>query len=144
MNGFGASVHHEGVTFHVWAPRCRSVEVVIEGRRPQPMAPLDDGVFELTLGRLGAGTRYQYRLDGDRYRPDPVSRWQPQGVHGPSAVVDATEFRWTDADFKGHPLADLVFYELHVGAFTSAGTFDAVIPLLDELAELGVTAIELM
>src|SRR3989441_9303091 len=63
MNGFGASLHHEGVTFHVWAPRCRSVEVVIEGRRPQPMAPLDDGVFELTLGRLGAGTRYQYRSE---------------------------------------------------------------------------------
>src|SRR2546425_1643450 len=144
MNGFGASLHHEGVTFHVWAPRCRSVEVVIEGRRPQPMAPLDDGVFELTLGRRGAGTRYQSRLDGERYRPAPVSRWQPEGVHGPSAVVDPSVFTWTDGGFGGHGLADLVFYELHVGAFTTAGTFEAAIAHLNQLADLGVTAIELM
>jgi maltooligosyltrehalose trehalohydrolase len=144
MNGFGASLHHEGVTFHVWAPRCRSVEVVLEGRRPQPMAPLDDGVFELTVGRLGAGARYQYRLDGERYRPDPVSRWQPEGVHGPSAVVDPSVFPWTDGGFGGHGLADLVFYEVHVGAFTTAGTFEAAIAHLNQLADLGVTAIELM
>jgi maltooligosyltrehalose trehalohydrolase len=90
------------------------------------------------------GARYQYRLDADRYRPDPASRWQPAGVHGPSVVVDPGAFRWTDAEFRGHALADLVFYELHVGTFTNAGTFEAIIPHLDNLAALGVTALELM
>src|SRR5439155_51034 len=82
------------------------------------------GIFEMTVPRVGAGARYQYRLDGERHRPDPTSRWQPDGVHGPSAVVDPTAFAWTDAGFRGHALADLVFYELHVGAFTPARSFD--------------------
>jgi maltooligosyltrehalose trehalohydrolase len=103
-----------------------------------------DGLWELALRRVGPGTRYQYRLDGERYRPDPVSRWQPEGVHGPSVVVDPGDFPWTDHEFRGHALMDLVFYELHVGTFTAAGTFDAVVNYLDSLAALGVTAIELM
>ena len=70
------------------------------------------------------------------WNPDPTSRWQPDGVHGPSAVVDPTAFAWTDAGFRGHALADLVFYELHVGAFTPAGTFEAVIGHLESLADL--------
>jgi maltooligosyltrehalose trehalohydrolase len=144
MNGLGASLRNGSVTFRVWAPRCRSVEAVIEGRPTQALWRGDDGVYSLTLPRLGAGTRYQYRLDGERYRPDPVSRWQPEGVHGPSAVVDPTAFSWTDADFPGHARAELVFYELHVGTFTAAGTFEAIIPYLEPLADLGVTAIELM
>src|SRR5437899_2827861 len=104
----------------------------------------DEGIFEMTVPRVGAGARYQYRLDGERHRPDPTSRWQPDGVHGPSAVVDPTAFAWTDAGFRGHALADLVFYELHVGAFTPAGSFEAVIGHLESLADLGVTAIEIM
>jgi maltooligosyltrehalose trehalohydrolase len=120
------------------------VEVVIEGRPSQALWRGEGDVYSLTLPRLGAGTRYQYRLNGERYRPDPVSRWQPEGVHGPSVVVDPTAFTWTDADFRGHARADLVFYELHVGTFTRAGTFEAVIPYLEALADLGVTAIELM
>jgi maltooligosyltrehalose trehalohydrolase len=144
MNGLGASLHADGVTFRVWAPRCKSVELVIEGRPTQTLERGDNGLCSLTVPRLAAGTRYQYRLDGERFRPDPVSRWQPEGVHGPSAVVDPTAFTWTDAGFRGHATADLVFYELHVGTFTAAGTFEAVIAYLDGLAELGVTAIELM
>jgi maltooligosyltrehalose trehalohydrolase len=140
----GATLHEGGVVFRVWAPRCRSVEVIIEGRKPQALTERDDGVFERTVAGLGATTRYQYRLDGERYRPDPVSRFQPEGVHGPSAVVDPARFGWTDAGFRGHALADLVFYELHVGTFTAAGTFEAVIPHLPHLVDLGVTAIELM
>jgi maltooligosyltrehalose trehalohydrolase len=144
MNGLGASLHDGSVTFRVWAPRCRSVEAVIEGRPTQALWRGEDDVYSLTLPRLGAGTRYQYRLNGERYRPDPVSRWQPEGVHGPSVVVDPTAFSWSDADFPGHDRADLVFYELHVGTFTAAGTFEAIIPYLESLADLGVTAIELM
>src|SRR5262245_6846656 len=144
MNGLGASLHDGGVTFHVWAPRCRTVDVLVDGGPPQPLTIAPDGLFELGLKRVKAGARYQYRLDGTRYRPDPASRWQPEGVHGPSVVVDPAAFTWTDEGFRGHGLEDLVFYELHVGTFTKAGTFEGVIPHLDLLAELGVTAIELM
>ncbi|MBI4246217.1 MAG: hypothetical protein HY614_03415 [Candidatus Rokubacteria bacterium] len=144
MNAFGASLGDGGVAFRVWAPRCRSVDVVIDGHPPRPMAPAAGGVFELLVAGVAPGARYQYRLDGQRYRPDPVSRWQPEGVHGPSVVVDEKQFAWADQGFGGHALGDLVFYELHVGTFTAAGTFEAVIPHLDALRDLGVTAIELM
>ena len=144
MNLLGASLHADGTTFRVWAPRCRTVDLVIEGRRPQPLRDAGDGVRELGLPGSMAGARYQYRLDGEHYRPDPVSRWQPQGVHGPSIVVDPTRFAWTDAGFRGHARADLVFYELHVGTYTTAGTFEAIIPHLRRLADLGITAVELM
>ena len=144
MNVLGASVREDTATFAVWAPRCRSVDVAIEGRRREPMARGADGVFTLTLGDVPPGTRYKYRLDGERFRPDPVSRWQPEGVHGASTVVDPQRFLWTDADFQGHAPGDLVLYELHVGSFTPSGTFEAIIQHLPALADLGVTAIELM
>ena len=144
MNVLGASVLEDTATFGVWAPRCRSVDVAIEGRHPQPMRRDADGVFTATLGDLAPGTRYKYRLDGERYRPDPVSRWQPEGVHGASAVVDPRRFLWTDQDFRGHAPSDLVIYELHVGTFTAAGTFEAIVPHLPALADLGVTAVQLM
>jgi maltooligosyltrehalose trehalohydrolase len=140
----GASLQDTGTTFRVWAPRCRGVEVVIEGRRPMPLNPREEGIFELAVPGIAAGMRYQYRLDGERYRPDPVSRFQPEGVHGPSVIVDAARFPWTDQPFRGHALADLVFYELHAGTFTASGTFEAIIPHLPHLVDLGVTAIELM
>ncbi len=140
----GASLVDGGARFAVWAPRCRTVDLVLEGRAPMPLARGEGDVFELTVPRVAPGARYQFRLDGQRYRPDPVSRWQPEGVHGPSVVVDPAAFAWTDAGFRGHALADLVFYELHVGTFTTAGTFEAAIARLDALADLGVTAVELM
>ena len=144
MNPLGASLHDDGVTFRVWAPRCARLDVVVEGRRPIALALGGDGVWESSVPNLARGTKYQYRLDGERYRPDPVSRWQPEGVHGPSIVVDPRDFVWTDQSFRGHALADLVFYELHVGTFTAAGTFEAMIPRLGALVDLGITAVELM
>jgi maltooligosyltrehalose trehalohydrolase len=144
MNSLGASLHADGTIFRVWAPKCRSVELVVDGRAPERLRDVGEGVREITMAELMPGARYQYRLEGERYRPDPVSRWQPQGVHGPSMVVDPTRFAWTDHGFRGHARADLVFYELHVGAYTTAGTFEGVIPHLPKLAELGITAVELM
>jgi maltooligosyltrehalose trehalohydrolase len=144
MNPLGASLHREGTTFRVWAPACRSVELVVEGRAPERLREAGEGVRELTVPALLAGTRYQYRLDGERYRPDPVSRWQPQGVHGPSVVVDPARFAWTDGEFRGHAREDLVFCELHVGTYTTAGTFEAIISYLPRLVDLGITAVELM
>ncbi|TMQ20143.1 MAG: malto-oligosyltrehalose trehalohydrolase, partial [Candidatus Rokuibacteriota bacterium] len=150
MKSLGASLHlgailqEGGTTFRVWAPRCRGVDVILEGRKPEALTPRDDGVFERLVAGVSAASRYQYRLDGERYRPDPVSRFQPEGVHGPSVVVDPSRFPWTDQGFRGHALTDLVFYELHVGTFTAAGTFEAVIPHLPHLVDLGITAIEIM
>src|SRR6267378_5362693 len=144
MSVLGASLLGEPVAFTVWAPRCRSVELVLEGLRPQPLTSREAGLFRVTVARLPEGTRYHYRLDGARRRPDPASRWQPEGVHGPSIVVDPRRFVWTDQDFHGRDFADLVFYEVHVGAFTPPGTFEAVIPHLPALADLGVTALQLM
>src|SRR5438876_736181 len=140
----GATVRDDGVVFRAWAPRCRTLDVVVEGRRPLAMTRQDDGLFEGVVAALPAATRYQYRLDGERYRPDPASRFQPEGVHGPSMVVNPASFPWTDQAFTGHALADLVIYELHVGTFTAAGTFEAIVPHLPNLVELGVTAVELM
>src|SRR2546429_4007941 len=144
MNVLGASVREDTVTFAVWAPRCRSVDVAIEGRRPQPMTRGADDVFTLPVANIAPGTRYKYRLDGERYRPDPTARWQPEGVHGASAVVDAQRFVWTDEDFRGHAPGDLVVYELHVGTFTAAGTFGAIIQHLPAPVDLGGTAGQLM
>ncbi len=140
----GASLLGESVAFTVWAPRCRSVELVLEGVRPQPLTAREPGLFRVTVARLPEGTRYRYRLDGARHRPDPASRWQPEGVHGPSVVVDPRRFVWTDQEFRGRDFADLVFYEVHVGAFTPAGTFEAIIPYLPALSDLGITALQLM
>jgi len=101
-------------------------------------------VHEITVSHLPPGADYFYRLDGERDRPDPVSRWRPEGVHGPTRVVDPTAFRWTDGGWRGVATADLVIYELHVGTFTPAGTFDGVIERLPAIRDLGATAIELM
>src|SRR2546429_30682 len=144
MNVLGHSVREVTVPCPVWGPRCRSGEVAGEGRRPQPMTRGADDVFTLPVANIAPGTRYKYRLDGERYRPDPTARWQPEGVHGASAVVDAQRFVWTDEDFRGHAPGDLVVYELHVGTFTAAGTFEAIIQHLPALVDLGVTAVQLM
>lgn len=135
------------VRFRVWAPRCRRVALRVVGpvsQAPVAMAPALRGWFEATLEGLGPGARYVYVLDEKRERPDPASRAQPDGVHGPSEVVDTDAFAWTDGAWRGLPLEAMVLYEIHVGTFTPEGTFEAVIPRLERLQALGVTAIELM
>ena len=103
------------------------------------------GYFSTFIRDLEPGRKYHYLLDRDRLRPDPVSRFQPEGVHGPSEVIDFNGFKWEDADWKGVPLEEMIIYEIHIGTFTPEGTFKAIIPILDYLKnELGVTAIELM
>jgi maltooligosyltrehalose trehalohydrolase len=131
--------------FRVWASKRERVELHLTHPRDRvvPMVPRGRGYFEVTLDNVEPGTRYLYRLDGDAERPDPASRSQPTTVHEPSEVVDPS-FDWTDRHWHGLPLEKYVIYELHVGTFTPEGTFDAVIPRLPELAELGVTAVELM
>jgi maltooligosyltrehalose trehalohydrolase len=108
------------------------------------MAREPEGYFAVDCAEARPGALYRYLVDGRGPFPDPASRFQPEGVHGPSQVIDPFAFRWTDEPWRGVPLRDVVFYELHVGTFTSEGTFLAARARLPELRELGVTAIELM
>lgn len=136
-----------GGGWSVWAPRASRLDLVLvegETREVMPMRACGAGWFQYAADRVRTGQRYLFRIDDDRDRPDPASRWQPEGVHAASAVWRPAEFLWSDAEWPGVQLEDLVMYELHVGTFTLAGTFDAAIPRLSELRELGITAIELM
>ncbi|HSL66245.1 MAG TPA: alpha-amylase family glycosyl hydrolase [Gaiellaceae bacterium] len=140
---FGAVPVEDGlVAFRVWAPAASTVAVRLDGV-DHPLEPAGDGVHE---GRVAArpGADYRYVLDGGEPLADPWSRFQPEGVLGPSRVLDTGGFVWSDGAWEGLALDELVLYELHVGTFTEEGTFEAAIPHLAELAELGVTAIELM
>jgi malto-oligosyltrehalose trehalohydrolase len=129
--------------FRVWAPAADRVEVVTGGAS-HVMAPQDDDWWAADLPGAGDGTDYSFRLDGGDLLADPRSAWQPHGVRGPSRRYDHGRFAWTDAGWRGVPLPGAVIYELHVGTFTPAGTFDAAIERLDHLAALGVDAVELM
>jgi malto-oligosyltrehalose trehalohydrolase len=131
--------------FRVWAPRASKVEVHLISPidRLMPLQRDERGYHSGVVDDVPCGADYLFRLDDDHERPDPASRWQPGGVHGPSRVVDPW-FEWMDSGWPGLPLKDYIIYELHVGTFDQAGTFDGVIAHLAELKELGITAIELM
>ncbi len=133
-------------TFSVWAPRAQQVtlRLVSPPQRDIPMAGDENGYWHTETTDVPPGSRYVYVLDAAKTRPDPASRYQPEGVHGPSEVFDHGVFTWTDTGWEGVPLENLIIYELHVGTFTAEGTFEAIIPRLAQLQELGVTAIELM
>jgi maltooligosyltrehalose trehalohydrolase len=107
------------------------------------MEPAGCGYFRAVVEGIGEGALYRYRLDKDKEHPDPASRYQPQGVHGPSQLVDH-RFKWTDSSWRGLPLQKYVLYEIHVGTFSTEGTFEAILPRIQSLKELGITAIELM
>ena len=143
----GAQLTPGGVHFRVWAPNARQVEVEIEGEAGkwhQALPPEgDEGVFSGLVPGLKAGARYRYRLDAQNSYPDPYSRCQPLGVHGPSEVVDP-EFPWEDEEWLGSGLRHAVIYEVHVGTYTPQGTFEALTGQLEELKSLGVTALQLM
>jgi maltooligosyltrehalose trehalohydrolase len=144
----GAYFVADAVTFRVWAPAHRQVELVLRPGDPSmrrlPLVPVDEGVFTVTHHGVSPGDLYEYELDGSGPFPDPASRSQPRGVHGPSAVVDPRSFAWSDGGWRGVPLQHAVIYELHVGTFTDAGTFAGATERLPYLADLGVTVVELM
>src|SRR5688572_5879880 len=142
----GAEIHRGGTHFRIWAPERRRIEVVFEGRESKvyPMVRHPSGYFETFVEGAGAGARYRYRLDGARSFPDPASRFQPLGPHGPSEIVDGRAFEWSDAAWPGIAIAGQVLYEMHVGTFTPEGTWSSAIVELPALADTGVTCIELM
>jgi maltooligosyltrehalose trehalohydrolase len=143
----GAWIDDHGAHFRVWAPVRDQVQLVIDPGRPDSRTlALDragEGMFTGTFG-LAAGTRYAYLLDGAGPFPDPATRFQPDGVHGPSAIVDPRAFAWSDRGWRGIALRDLTIYEAHVGTLTPEGTFHGAVARLPHLKDLGVTALELM
>lgn len=131
--------------FTVWAPLSQSVvlKIVAPHQKLMPMEQILSGYWQITT-QIRSGNRYVYQLDGCVERPDPASQHQPDGVHDSSEIVDHTKFVWTDREWTGIALADFILYEVHVGTFTQAGTFDAILPRLARLKELGITALEIM
>ena len=144
---FGAVPSQDGVRFRIWAPSVQVLQVQLHTGHASGLHPLardEHGVFETWVSEAGAGDRYTYLLDGQEALPDPASRFQPDGVHGPSEIVDAAGFEWHDERWRTRPVRDHIVYELHVGTFSPEGTFDGVRQRLPYLRDLGVTAIELM
>lgn len=146
----GAELLPDGVHFRVWAPKCRQVEVVIEHHRSGrsvkdialPLAAEKEGYFSGTCD-AGPGALYRFRLDGGERFPDPASRFQPEGPHGPSCVVDPS-FPWSDQAWPGLTLQGQVLYEMHIGTYTPSGTWEGATQQLSNLRDLGITAVEIM
>jgi maltooligosyltrehalose trehalohydrolase len=139
---FGAQLTGAGVTFRLWAPAARRVELLLG--TAHPMRSLPGGWHEIAVPDARAGTLYKFRIDGELNVPDPASAFQPGDVSGPSEVIDHEHHVWRSADWRGRPWQDTVVLELHIGTFTPAGSFRGVTEKLDHLVETGVTAIELM
>jgi maltooligosyltrehalose trehalohydrolase len=147
LRKIGADYHPDkGTTFTVWAPEAEQVDVTIYNSQENKVTMQREafGYWTALAEDAGPGTRYMFTLDGKKDRPDPASQFQPDGVHEASAVVDHTNFNWTDQQWKGLPLEKLIIYELHVGTFSEGGTFESAIGKLPELIDLGITAIEIM
>ena len=141
---FGAELRDDGVRFRIWAPSKTSAHVVVDGV-PLAMDARTEGWFERVVAGARAGTRYAFAFGGlDVHVPDPASRFQPDGVHAPSMVVDPLHYTWQTTSWSGRPWHEIVLYELHVGTFTREGTYAAARGRLDDLAALGITAVELM
>ena len=135
--------------FRVWAPKAQQVDVVLEGTagaKPHfcSLTAEPGGYFSGATDAV-PGARYRFRVNGaENFYPDPASRFQPDGPHGSSCIVDPTQFRWSDADWPGLKLKGQIFYEMHIGTFTSEGTWRAAAEQLPELARIGITVIEMM
>jgi maltooligosyltrehalose trehalohydrolase len=140
----GAWLDGNGVRFRVWAPAIQHVDVRIDALGDIPLTRSGDGYHAGFVAGFGAGARYKFVLDGGSAFPDPASRFQPEGVHGPSEVVDASVFPWTDGQWGGLSIESLVLYQLHVGTWTPDGTFRGAADVLPRLVDLGVTAVQLL
>ena len=148
MSCYGIGSYYMGggkCRFCVWAPHARRVEVRILSPRNRtvPLKALEMGYYQAVLEDIRPGSLYTYRLDSRKELPDPASRYQPQGVHGPSQVVDH-RYPWDEGPWHGLPIQEYILYELHVGTFSPEGTFEGVISHMDKLKDLGITALELM
>lgn len=145
---FGPQLGVDGTTFRFWAPGAQRVELMLETDKGAPsrqqFTATGDGWFETLARGVGAGSRYRLRIDDELDVPDPAARFQPEGVTGPGEILHPHSFQWRDLRWQGRPWHEAVLYELHMGTFTRAGTYAAAIKRLDDLARLGITAIELL
>jgi maltooligosyltrehalose trehalohydrolase len=141
---FGAEADDTGTTFHLWAPKCRSVRLRIKGRSPLRMERDSDGWHRVRVDKVGPGALYKFLLPHAREVADPASRFQPKGLDGYSEVIRASDYVWQNTAWRGRLWEETVIYELHVGCFTAEGTWAAAARRLDDLATLGVTAIQIM
>ena len=143
---WGTQITERGVRFRLWAPSAKSVSLVVldGGERIEPMRPVGEAWFEIVSESARAGTRYLYEINGDVRVPDPASRFQPEGPETFGEVIDPSSFDWPDKPFEAPAYHTAVIYELHVGTFTQEGTYEAAARRLDHVADLGITAIELM
>ncbi len=134
-----------GTYFRVWAPERKSINVVFEdGRAPVEMNPDSNGYFEVFASGAVPGDLYRYEVDGGEAYPDPASRFQPNGPHGPSQIVDPESFPWTDKDWPGLKLKGQVLYEMHLGTFTHGGAWASAAEKLEYLRDTGITVLEIM
>jgi maltooligosyltrehalose trehalohydrolase len=141
---FGTKLSERGVTFRLWAPSARAVDVIVDSGIPQPMSFLGDGWYEATVTDAHDGNDYRFRINGGPLVPDPASRFQTNGPFGASRVVDPHRFVWSDDQWRGRPWAEAVIYEAHIGTFTPEGTYAALANHLEDMRALGITALELM
>lgn len=141
---FGATISQNGTWFRLWAPKCANVQLVLSEAETVPMRTNGQGWHEIEVPGVTAGTLYRFALPDRSLIADPASRFQPQGLDGPSAVIDPTLFQWTDKAWVGRDWEEAILYELHIGAFTESGTWASAIERLDHLADLGITAIQIM
>jgi maltooligosyltrehalose trehalohydrolase len=139
---FGARLTPDGVSFRLWAPAAKRVDLLLQ--EPHPMRRGEDGWFSADISGVKAGARYKFRIDDEVDVPDPASAFQPDDVSGPSEVIDHSSYRWRASHWRGRPWHETVLMETHVGAFTQAGTYRAMIGKLDHLVATGITALELM
>jgi maltooligosyltrehalose trehalohydrolase len=139
----GANLKSGACEFRVWAPKAKQVVLRLLGSGEYTMEPEADGHFRFSAPAK-PGDKYFYIVDGQKPVPDPVSRYLPEGVHGPTAIVDPEAFEWTDESWRSLDLRDYIIYELHVGTFTPQGAFDGVIEKLKYLKSIGVSVIEVM
>lgn len=145
LQPLGALTVEDGILFRIWAPKASRVDLVLyPSETTLPLEPTGDGYYERFERGVSAGSLYRYLLSGEHLFPDPASRFQPQGVHGPSMVVDPFRYQWGDGDWEGIPQKDLIFYELHTGTFSLEGSYKGIRNKLAYLKDLGINAIELM
>jgi maltooligosyltrehalose trehalohydrolase len=139
---FGARLSAEGVSFRLWAPAAKHVDVLLD--RPHPLLRGEGGWFSADIAGIQAGARYKFKVDGEIDVPDPASAFQPEDVSGPSEVIDHSSYRWRAAEWRGRPWQETSVIEAHVGTFTPQGTYRAMIDRLDHLVATGITALELL
>jgi maltooligosyltrehalose trehalohydrolase len=146
MRSISAEIKHNKTIFRVWAPlkKSMSLHIVAPVEALHSMQKEEEGYWSFALDGIPAGTRYYFVPDEEGDFPDPASPYQPEGVHGPSELIDHEAYEWKDSDWKGLPLQDWIIYEIHTGCFTPDGNFEAIIPRLAELRDTGINAIQLM